>query len=168
MIIAANLVVGVLVLVVVFNPLISPFESVRDSDLDGYTDEFDAYPHDKHRSVPEWLELKVTRENTATNWSVRITNIKVLEGSGVLETDEVFLDAYLYGSTSNAMIWDIGRLSELNGTWNTHIKYLDGAPYGFLSVNDTFLLDKDEYLEGTYLRIVDDHDYIISHIWIGR
>ncbi len=161
---SANFVVALMVLLTVFNPLISPIDFIRDSDLDGWTDDRDYYPKDNDRTHPTVLQLYLSWANTSTNWTAIIEDVWVIWAGPEPTTDSLVLQVTKYASTSHPLDIEVGTLAELNNTWLEGVQFLDGEPYGLLSGNDAITLDSREYLQHTTVRIVDDYGWQVC--WI--
>lgn len=158
--VSINLVVVLVVFAVVFNPLSSPIDYIRDSDLDGTTDDHDFYPNDKDWDHPTVLQLEIAWANTSTNWTVHVKDVYVLWWGGPPAlTEDHILVVTKYASTSHPYDVEIGTLEEVNNTWEKGVQFLDGRPYGLLSANDTFILDCRLYLRGTDVTVFDSAGY---------
>ncbi|OGS42465.1 MAG: hypothetical protein A3K67_04210 [Euryarchaeota archaeon RBG_16_62_10] len=159
---AAMLTVSAVILFVGFNPLISPYPFIRDSDLDGYSVDQDMHPEDRSRYFSTYLQAEVSWSNTSTNYSATITDLvfaldgSPIDTSGLYLIVAVYPYSYVYGE-------EIGRLDEINNTWTDGVLYSDGAPYGLLSVNDTVTLDRAGIPAEFEVWVEDDHGYLTCH-----
>lgn len=160
--IASFFVLSLIILFTVFNPLISPYDSIRDSDLDGYTDNIDAYPHDKSRHYAPFVELVGVWENTTTNYSFTVTDIWVYVYEDLGPLSQIVLTVKWYSESYFAYLEDVATLAEIDGVWIDGVSYIDNAPLSELSANDTFKLDSEIYHVAFELFLSDDAGHTIA------
>jgi hypothetical protein len=160
--IASFFILSLIILSTVFNPLISPYDTIRDSDLDGYTDNIDSYPHDQARHFPPFFELIVEWENTTTNYSFTVTDIYdyMLIDPGPLS--RVVLTIRWYSESYFAYSEDVATLEELDGAWIGGTMFMDRGPLGELSVNDSFTFDTTIYHVAFEVYLSDDAGHMIA------
>jgi len=152
----------VLITVIVFNPLISPYDFIRDSDLDGYADDHDSFPHDKDRYMPTYLEIELTWENTTTNYTARISSVYfVLDGeptdTSVMRLVIRWLPDYIITHTE-----EFGILEDLNGRWVRGVRYQDNSPIGLFGLDDTFSFDIGVFDITAEAYVLDDAGYLVA------
>ena len=152
----------IIITAVVYNPLISPYDFIRDSDLDGYADDIDDFPDDKDRHMVTWLDVEVTWENTSTNYTARISSVYVyLDGeptdTSVMRLVIRWLPYYYYENTE-----EIGVLADIEGRWVGGVRYQDNAPLGLFGMDDVFSFDKTVFDTRADALIVDDLGYEVA------
>jgi hypothetical protein len=160
--IAAFFVLSLIILFTVFNPLISPYDTIRDSDLDGYTDDIDAYPHDQSRHYAPFIQLTVAWANTTTNYSAIVTNVGYIVYEDPIPLSRIVLAVRLYSASYFAYNEDIGTLEELDGVWIDGASYTDNAPFNELTADDVFSFDKEEFYMAFEPMLMDDKGHQIA------
>ena len=160
--IAALFVLSLIILFTVFNPLISPYDTIRDSDLDGYTDDIDAYPHDQSRHYAPFIQLTVAWANTTTNYSAIVTNVGYIVYEDPIPLSRIVLAVRLYSASYFAYNEDIGTLEELDGVWIEGASYTDNAPFNELTADDVFSFDKEEFYMAFEPMLMDDKGHQIA------
>jgi hypothetical protein len=157
------LVLFIVITAIVFNPMISPYDFIRDSDGDGYTDDIDDYPHDKRRYMPTVLQVEITWENTSTNYTATIAAVYyILDG---WPTDTAIMQLSIIRAPNYFSVMrteEVGTLSEIEGSWVDGIMYEDEVPLGLLGVNDSFSFDVNEFDIAADVSIRDDMDYMVT------
>jgi len=153
----------VLITVTVFNPLISPYDFIRDSDRDGYTDDIDSFPHDKDRHMPTHLDLTVSWENTTTEYVARISSVYVYLDGEPTDTSVMRLVILWVPEYANAHFEEIGTLAEIEGSWVDGVRYQDNAPFGLFGLDDVFSFDMDVFNAQADAHIIDDGDYDVAY-----
>jgi len=159
---ASFFILSLIILFTVFNPLISPYDSIRDSDLDGYTDSVDAYPHDKSRYYAPFVQLIGEWENSTTNYSFTVTDIWVYVNEDLGPLSRIVLTVQWYSESYFAYVEDVATLEELDGAWIDGASFTDGAPLNELSANDTFTLDSGIFNVAFELALSDDAGHTIA------
>ncbi len=160
--ISAFFVLSLIILFTVFNPLISPYDAIRDSDLDGYTDDIDAYPHDQSRHYAPFIQLTVAWANTTTEYSATVTNVGYVVYEDPIPLSRIVLTVRLYSASYFAYNEDIGTLEELDGVWIDGASFTDNAPLDELSAGDAFSFDAGEYYMEFEPLLTDDEDHQIA------
>jgi len=157
---------SVLITVVVFNPLISPYDFIRDSDLDGYTDEADAFPHDKDRYMPAKLDVEISWENTSTYYGARIASVYVLLDGEPTDTSVMRLVIRWLPDYTLAHSEEIGTLREIEGVWTEGVKYQDNAPLGLFGLNDLLMFDTSVFDIAADAHVLDDMGYEVAEFQV--
>ena len=163
---AVFFILSVLITVVVFNPLISPYGFIRDSDLDGYTDDMDSFPHDKDRYMPVVLDIEVAWENTSTNYIARVSGVYVIFDGETTDTSVMRLVIRWLPDYYNVNSEDYGTLQSLDGTWTDGVRYQDNAPLGLFGLNDVFSFDTGVFNKAAEAHVVDDAGYGVTDFQI--
>jgi len=160
-------VLAMIILVTVFNPLISPYDFIRDSDLDGYHDDIDDYPHDKSRHMVTWLQLDIAWENTSTNYTARIADVWVIIQGEELSTSILELGVNWLPHYMTAYDEKIGNLAEMNGQWVNGVKYVDNSPVGIFGTGDIFSFDVGVFEDHpSDVSIADDYGYVVAYFTV--
>jgi len=157
--IAAFFMLSLIILFTVFNPLISPYDYIRDSDLDGYTDDIDDYPHDQSRHYAPFIQLTVAWANTTTNYSATVMNVGYIVYEDPIPLSRIVLTIRWYAKSYTAFNRDVATLEELDGAWIDGASYRDNAPSGELSANDTFAFDTSVFNVEFIPMLMDDKGY---------
>lgn len=152
--------------VIVFNPLISPYDFIRDSDRDGYTDDIDSFPKDGDRHMPTYLEVGITWENTSTNYTARISSVYVALDGEPTDTSVMRLEIRWLPNYFNAHSEEIGTLEEIESSWVKSVRYQDSAPIGSFGLDDSFSFDKSVFDAAADAYILDDAGYLVARFQI--
>ena len=163
---AVTFVLFIVITVTVYNPLISPYDFVRDSDLDGYTDDIDAFPRDKDRHMPTMMEVGVSLENTSTNYTARITSVYYYFNGEPTDTSIMKLNIQWLPEYSTSHSEEIGTLLEITDVWKGGVKFQDNAPVGLLGLDDVFSFDKEIFDVQADAYILDDGGYFVTDFQI--
>lgn len=158
----AMFILFVLITVVVFNPLISPYDFIRDSDRDGYTDDVDAFPRDKDRHMPTYLDLTISWENTTTDYVARISGVYLILGGEPTDTSVMRLQIRWLPEYYNAYGEEIGILKDIENAAVSGVRYQDNAPIGLFGLDDTLSFDKGEFARAADALILDDAGYMVA------
>ncbi len=113
--IMATFVLFIVITVTVYNPFISPYDFIRDSDGDGYTDDIDSFPKDKDRHMPTSLEIGITWENTSTNYSARVTSVYYYLDGEPTDTSVMRLVIQWLPEHMQSYSEEIGTLEDIEG-----------------------------------------------------
>lgn len=162
----AMFILFVLITVTVYNPLISPYDFIRDSDHDGYTDDIDSFPHDKDRYMPTYLDVTISWENTTTDYVARISSVYAYLDGEPTDTSVMRLEIRWLPDYYNAYSEEIGTLKDIENTAVNGIRYQDNAPIGLFGLDDTFSFDKGEFVRAADARILDDLGYLVAEFQI--
>ena len=152
----------VLITVIVFNPLISPYDFIKDSDLDGYTDDTDSFPHDRDRHMPTYLDVTIGWENTTADYVARISSVYAYLDGEPTDTSVMRLEIRWLPNYYNAYSEEIGTLKDIENDIVNGIRYQDNAPIGLFGLDDTFSFDKGEFVRAADARILDDLGYLVA------
>lgn len=159
----ATMVLFIIITVTVYNPLISPYDFIRDSDLDGYSDDIDSFPNDKDRHMPTYLDIDVTWENTSTEYVARVSTVYVGLDGEPTDTSIMRLVIRWLPDYSVAHSDEIGTLEDLEDVWVGGVKYQDNAPRGLFGLDDVFSFDKAVFDIQADAYILDDMGYEIAY-----
>lgn len=162
----ALLVLFVLITVVAFNPLVSPYDFIRDSDGDGFTDDIDSFPHDKARHMPTYFDVELAWENTSSNYTARISNVYYYLNGGPTDTSIMRLDITWVPEHSISYNDTIGILADIDGKYADGVIYWDNAPLGLFGVNDTISFDKSVFDVAADAWIYDDMGNLMTSFHI--
>ena len=152
----------IIITVTVYNPYTSPYDFIRDSDGDGYTDDIDSYPHDEDRYMPTYLQVEITWENTSMNYVARITGVYYLLNGAPTDTSLMQLEIEWAPDYVTAHVDQIGTLKDIDGTWVDGVMYRDNAPAGLFGLNDAFSFDIATFDFSADAYILDDLGYIVT------
>ena len=156
-----------IILLTVFNPLISPYDFIRDSDLDGYHDDIDNYPHDKSRHMVTWIQLEISWQNTSTNYNAMIADVWVIIQGEELSTSILELEINWLPHYITAYDEEIGNLAEINSQWVKGVRYDDNSPVGIFGTADTFSFDRGVFEDHpSDISISDDFGYVVTYFTI--
>ena len=156
----------IIITVTVYNPFISPYDFIRDSDGDGYTDDIDSFPKDKDRHMPTSLEIGITWENTTTNYSARVTSVYFYLDGEPTDTSVMRLVIQWLPEYSQSYSEDIGTLKDIEGVWKDGVMFEDNAPLGLFGLDDVFFFDIDIFDAQADAYILDDLGYYVADFQI--
>lgn len=98
------------------------------------------------------ISIDISVTSSATNWTMTITKVEG-DGSSALDALSIMIQPVSDGNQTITY-----RLADLaQGAYHSGVKFNDGQPIGFLTVDDSLILDRNSYGAGTVVNIVDNN-----------
>jgi len=132
----------------ILNPLISPVAILRDSDLDGVTDNSDFYPKNHSRIDHPWVSfwLHTSVSHTNDEW-----NVLVGEGGYSCWLDATAIQVWLPDNSTALERTLLTQMSE--DIPQAGVRYYNTAKLDRLDEGDYFLIDNQVYADGCLIAI---------------
>jgi len=124
------------------NPLISPFSSIHDADLDGYSDKRDYYPHDPdfHDGPGDSPLISMRLYDENKSWRIQVMGVS---GGDRLPAYDVYLTTT--DARGSIVLLNIQLSTMLSGNYYNGLQYVDIGFIGGIEADDYFILEKSIY-----------------------